>query len=250
MARFLWRATVFTHRYLGVAVGLLMLVWFASGIVMIYVPYPGLSEGDRLRVASPIAWKACCNLAGQTYADDQPVLAAEIGSMAGDLVLKLRPEGQPPRITSLAPSGPDLLIDDDKARAVALDAAPRLFGRTLRPTATELIERDQWTVGESGAGNRPLFHYIFNDPRGTELYVSSTTGEVVLWTTASQRFWNWLGAVPHWLYFTQLRQNGPVWAQIVIWTSLVGGFLTVLGLYLGIAQFKRGKSGQIGRAHV
>jgi hypothetical protein len=39
--------------------------------------------------------------------------------------------------------------------------------------------------------------------------------------------------------------NGPLWAQIVIWTSILGGFLTVLGLYLGIAQFKRGKSGRL-----
>ena len=67
----------------------------------------------------------------------------------------------------------------------------------------------------------------------------------MLWTTGWQRFWNWLGAVPHWLYFTELRQNGPLWAQIVIWTSIVGGFLTVLGLYLGIAQIKAGKSGRL-----
>ena len=39
MTSFLWRATVITHRYLGVAVGLLMLAWFASGIVMMYVAY-------------------------------------------------------------------------------------------------------------------------------------------------------------------------------------------------------------------
>jgi hypothetical protein len=245
MARLLWRATVVTHRYLGVAVGLLMLVWFVSGIVMMYVPYPGLSDSDRLQVAAPIVWADCCALAGQTYADDQPVRAVELVSVAGEPVLRLRPEGQPPRLSSLAPSGPDLIIDEDKARAVALDAAPRLFGRALRPVESELIERDQWTVGEAGAGNRPLFHYIFGDPRGTELYVSSTTGEVVLWTTASQRFWNWLGAVPHWLYFTELRKNGPAWAQVVIWTSLIGGFLTVLGIYLGIAQFKRGKSGRM-----
>jgi hypothetical protein len=37
MASFLWRALVAVHRYLGVALGLLMLMWFASGIVMMYV---------------------------------------------------------------------------------------------------------------------------------------------------------------------------------------------------------------------
>jgi hypothetical protein len=62
----------------------------------------------------------------------------------------------------------------------------------------------------------------------------------VLWTTAGQRFWNWVGAVPHWLYFTQLRSNGPLWSKVIIWSSIIGGFLTIIGLYLGITQFRRG----------
>jgi hypothetical protein len=37
MAGFLWRTLVILHRYLGIAVGLLMLIWFLSGIVMMYV---------------------------------------------------------------------------------------------------------------------------------------------------------------------------------------------------------------------
>jgi len=245
MAQVLWRATVITHRYLGVAVGLLMLVWFISGIVMMYVPYPGMSASDRLRVSRPIPWQACCSLGSQPYDGDQPVRTVGIRSMAGEPVLEVRPEGQPQRISSLGPEGPSLEIEEKSARVVALAAAERIIGDGAQPIAEDVIERDQWTVGEAGAGNRPLFRYAFDDPERTTLYVSSTTGEVVLWTTATQRFWNWLGAVPHWLYFTELRANGPVWAQIVIWTSIVGGFLTVLGLYLGIAQFKRGRSGRL-----
>jgi hypothetical protein len=245
MARVLWRATVILHRYLGVAVGLLMLVWFASGIVMMYVPYPGLTGKDRLVPLGPIAWAACCSLDAQNIAGDEPIRAVQIESMAGEPVLFVRPEGRPPRLSSLASSGPSLDIDDAKARAVVAQAAPRIIGQAAEPVAMELIERDQWTVGDGGDGNRPLYRFTFADPAGTQIYVSSTTGEIVLWTHAAQRFWNWFGAVPHWLYFTELRKNGPLWAQIVIWTSILGGFLTVLGLYLGIAQFKRGRSGRL-----
>ncbi len=39
----IWRILILLHRYLGVALGALMLLWFASGIVMLFVPYPGLS---------------------------------------------------------------------------------------------------------------------------------------------------------------------------------------------------------------
>ena len=245
MARLLWRATVITHRYLGVAVGLLMLMWFASGIVMMYVPYPGLTGKERLQTLGAIPWQtACCSLAAQNVADDEPIRAVQIQAMAGEPVLYLRPDGRPPRLSSLGSTGPALNIDQSKADAVMMKAAARIMKQAQKPVLAESIERDQWTVGDGGEGNRPLFHYVFGDPARTELYVSSTTGEVVLWTTGWQRFWNWFGAVPHWLYFTELRKDGPLWAQIVIWTSIVGGFLTLLGLYLGIAQIKASKSGR------
>ena len=245
MARFLWRATVVTHRYLGVAVGFLMLLWFASGVVMMYVPYPGLTAKDRLRPLGPIPWHACCALAAQNIEDDQPIRAVQIQSVADEPVFFIRPDGRPPRLSSLGPSGPALELDEAKIAAVAAEAAPRIIGRPARAVDADVIEQDQWTVGDAGEGNRPLGHFVYDDPAGTEIYVSSTTGEVVQWTTASQRFWNWFGAVPHWLYFTELRKDGRLWSQIVIWTSIVGGFLTVLGLYLGIAQFKGGRSGRL-----
>jgi hypothetical protein len=245
MARFLWRVTVITHRYLGVAVGILMLVWFASGIVMMYVPYPDLTPKEKLRALALIPWQsACCSLAEQNIPDDVPIFMAQIQALAGEPVMYLFPGGRPPRLSSLGPSGPLLEIDQAKADAVMTQAAPRIMGRAFKPVFSESVEVDQWTVGDAGAGNRPLFHYVFDDAARTQLYVSGTTGEVVLWTTGWQRFWNWFGAIPHWLYFTELRRTGPLWAQIVIWTSIVGGFLTVLGLYLGITQIKAGRGGR------
>ena len=169
MARFLWRATVITHRYLGVAVGLLMLVWFASGIVMMYVPYPDLTASERLRVLRPIAWDTCCSLEAQNIAADEPIRGAQIEAMAGEPVLFVRPDGRPPRLSSIGPSGPSLDIDQAKADAVMTQAAPRIMGRAFKPVLSESIERDQWTVGDAGAGNRPLFHYVLDDTARPQL---------------------------------------------------------------------------------
>jgi hypothetical protein len=63
MASFLWRALVAVHRYLGVAVGLVMLMWFCSGIVMMYVGFPEPSERERISALSPISWAECCRIA-------------------------------------------------------------------------------------------------------------------------------------------------------------------------------------------
>src|ERR1051326_1296153 len=100
MPRLLWRATIIAHRYLGVAVGLLMLVWFASGIVMMYVPYPGLTPKQRLIPLGPIAWASCCSLDAQTIAGDAPVRNAHIQSIAGEPELYLTREDRPLSISS------------------------------------------------------------------------------------------------------------------------------------------------------
>jgi hypothetical protein len=239
-----WRATVFVHRYLGVAVGLLMVMWFTSGMVMMYVPYPERSDKEKLATFAPIAWEACCDLEDQGIPDDAPIRAATLENLRAEPVLRFRPEGQQPRMAALGPSGP-FDIDQMQSQTIALAAARRLMGPKVNVASAEAIDRDQWTVSENYVRDRPLYKFTFNDPAATQMYVSSATGEVVLWTTASERFWNWLGAVPHWLYFTELRDDGPLWSQIVIWSSIVGGFLTVIGLVLGILQFKRGSSGRI-----
>jgi len=41
-------------------------------------------------------------------------------------------------------------------------------------------------------------------------------------TTGSSRRWAYAGAVLHWLYFTPLRRHGPLWTQVIIWSSLTG----------------------------
>jgi len=63
MAGFLWRTLVILHRYLGIAVGLLMLTWFLSGIVMMYVGFPQPLGAERVLSLPNINWQACCHVA-------------------------------------------------------------------------------------------------------------------------------------------------------------------------------------------
>ena len=50
-----WRLLlVFTHRWLGIVGGVLSLTWFVSGIVLMYVGMPSLSESERLRRLRPL----------------------------------------------------------------------------------------------------------------------------------------------------------------------------------------------------
>ena len=238
MASGLWRALVIAHRYLGIAVGVLMLMWFASGMVMMYVGFPQGIGKERLGALRPIAWQGCCRIE-VALGDNDVFERAEVENLTGRPVLRLRRPPLPQQVTDLD-TGERKEIDFDLAQSIARDAAPRLVGADAPIAAAEEIEDDQWTVGRYRA-ERPLFRFDFADPAATSLYVSGASGKVVLRTTAAQRFWNWLGAVPHWIYPTALRSNGLLWSRIVIWASILGIFLTGLGLYLGIAQVKRGK---------
>jgi hypothetical protein len=239
----MWQALVITHRYLGVAAGGLMVMWFLSGIVMMYVGFPRVTQTERLGTLEPISWSMCCRSDVGSIAGDDQVLAASVENLAGSPALTLRRPGRPDTTLDLAHDAV-LRVDTAQAQAIARDAAPRVAGGPATPAFTGQVQTDQWTVGRL-VRDRPLFRFELDDPARTILYVSGTSGRVVHWTTATQRFWNWLGAIPHWLYFADLRSDVALWSEIVIWTSIIGTFLTAIGLYIGISQLRLRSKGRL-----
>src|SRR5437588_12371881 len=132
MTNILWRATVITHRYLGVAMGLLMVMWFVSGIVMMYVPFPQVKETERLRFLPPISWQVCCQYG--TLSDQAQILRLQVESHLGAPALRLRALGQLDSLYDLA-HGARVPIDADTARKVVLEVAPGVIGRSAELVA-------------------------------------------------------------------------------------------------------------------
>jgi len=240
----LWRTLVAIHRWLGIAIGLMMAIWFASGAVMMYVGYPEFSEKARIARLPPLDWQSCCRVPAEGLDDSAAFEQAQVESLLDRPVLRLHRTLLPDIVIDLA-QGAVVEVDERLASAIATDAVARSTDRYVRETfADELEEGDQWTVGRYHA-DLPLFRFAFDDPDRSVLYVSSASGRVVLWTSATQRFWNWLGAVPHWLYPLALRSDAELWSQVVIWAAILGTFLTVVGLALGITQLRRPRGGSV-----
>ena len=223
------------HRWLGIALALLMAIWAVSGITMMYVSFPETTAQERVAGLAPLDLSGCCEAAA---IPEGPIDSATVEMLAGRPVLRWTgPDG-----TSLAPLAEDApaAVSRGEAAAVAMTYMTRVL-----PDATNIqadtIDRDQWTVYGRFRNHDPLTKFSFDDPRGTQIYVSGTTGEVVQDTTAHERFWNWLGAVPHWLYFTAFREQQPVWYNFIVYASLLGVFLTVTGIYVGLRMYGRGK---------
>ena len=225
------RALILLHRYVGIGIGWLMSVWCLSGIVMLYKPYPRVGAQARVESLAPLDWARVSQLAERVAGSDT-YSRFQLETLAGSPVLRLWPVDGRMQLLQLRPPAGESAIDEPQAIDTAVRYARREGRQASAPTA-KLISYDQWTVGGSRR-DRPIYRVEIGDAAGAEVYVSSHSGMVIQATTRAQRFWGWLGAVPHWLYVSSLRSRPQVWTQVVIWTSVTGVFLTVIGLVIGI----------------
>ncbi|MBC52386.1 MAG: peptidase [Gammaproteobacteria bacterium] len=229
------RFILLIHRYLAVAVGLLMTLWCLSGFVMMYQSFPALSDEQRLNGLEPLDFSACCNLGRFAPHDDTPLGDFRIEMLLGEPVLRT---GGREALTLKLATGEALEPMSD----VDILAVAREFGSGNRisgaPRALGIVDIDQWTL-QSARRHAPAWHVAFDDPAATEIYINGTTGEVFQFTNRRQRVLSWFGAIPHWTYPTILRQNAALWSQVVIWASIMGTFLAATGLYVGIARLRR-----------
>jgi hypothetical protein len=123
----IWQTLVVLHRYLGVAVGLLMVVWFVSGIVMMYVGLPRVTDEERARTLEPISWQVCCRFPPRLAPDNAQLFGAQVENIAGAPVMRVRPVGRAGFVLDLE-QGAVVRVDAEAAREIALDAAPRIIG--------------------------------------------------------------------------------------------------------------------------
>src|SRR3954468_19164325 len=226
------RLLVYTHRWLGIAGCVLFLVWFASGVVMMYARMPSLSAEERLDRLPPLDLSAArVEAAVPAGAAGFPPASMRLSMFGGRPIYRINSGTRWAAV--YADSGERLreLTPDE-----ALDAA-RAFvpeHRSTLRTDAYVPDSDQWTLSTALRPLMPLHRLALGDAAGTTLYVSARTGEPVLKTTRRERTWGYLGAVLHWLYFTPLRRHTGVWVQTVIWLSIAGTVMCLSGLVWGL----------------
>ena len=224
-------AVIFLHRWMGVALCLLFLMWFSSGFVMMYWEYPSVSAADRLSRA-PALDPLAIRLSPQ-----QAYVQLKTSSPADKVVVETY-DGRPIYAFRFGDNEKIVYADDGQQQD---DFPPEMtlrvasaWARQSSRTAKmeELAEEDQWTVAEEFRDLEPIRRYTW--PNGEQVYVSTVTGEVVQYTTRATRAGAYFGAIPHWLYFTRLRKHARPWSRLVIWSSGLGTVLAMLGIVIGI----------------
>src|SRR6187551_1497986 len=179
------RMTFLIHRWLGIALALLMALWAVSGFVMMYVSYPATTPTERAAGLDPFDPSTCC---AKIAAPEGPIDGASVEMLLGRPVLRwIGPDG--PVLVSLD-TGAALAIGEREAGRIAQTHMRNAFGGAPA-VRVEPVEVDQWSLQQSRYA--PLYKATLADARGTELYVSGLTSEIVQDTHRSERFWNWLG---------------------------------------------------------
>ncbi len=219
------------HRWLGIGSCVLFLLWFVSGIVMMYWRMPDLRASERLEklptlhraavTLSPAAAWAKLNLAG-------PWTTAALTTIAQRPAYRFT-QGMKKRVVFADTGEIASTFGPGEAALSAQDflGAEAHFAETLSSP-------DQWTVQSLYVPHLPLHRFEAGNTAGTEVYVSSHTGEVILDTDAKTRFWAWFGAIPHWLYLRAIRVYAEEWRLGVIWASGIGTVMSILGIAVGI----------------
>lgn len=229
------------HRYFGIGLGLIVTLWCLSGFVMMYVPYPAVSAEERLAATPLLNLEDCCAVPSLDEFSDIDIGGARV---------------------TMWPSGPTLFLAGQFGSQYGIDLQTSEYIFEITPQQAEqnarqfsqesgsgtslefieLLERDQWTFTADYDPHRPFYLYEVLDGRGTRLYVSSISGDVVMDSTRAERGWNWVGAVVHWLYPQILRSNTQVWFWVVVVLTCLSLFLTITGIYVAIKylNFKKG----------
>jgi hypothetical protein len=264
VSKWYWkRINYLTHRWIGVALGMLMFVWFLSGIVMMYYPFPVLTESERdsLLVAfNPpedlVGFEAAYEAAVSDFHErghhavsepESNVVGGRLSLWNDRLVYRLwnqRGYRIKPYLVVDARSGEVLspISPEQATRAarVAVGPVPVVEGVELLPRGDHYMFYGVYHLEEF-----PIYRVRFDDRNATAVYLGRETGAVYATANRVTRITTWLGTVPHWLYFMWLYERMALWTWMNLILPGVAAVIALTGMVLGTYQlFPRRRRGE------
>lgn len=207
------------HKWLAIIIGMQLLLWFASGAVMSFLPIDRV-HGDHL-----IDRKTVLGIPPGALLIHPSVFVADAGAPAQSITLRML-EGKPVaevltakgiRLFDAVSGGALPPIDARRAEAIAREA----WRGTGAPSATvERIERE----GPEYRGALPAWRVAFADPDATRVFVAADTGRIAAVRTGTWRLYDFFWGL-HIMDWTQHENFNTPW--------LIGFALAGLALWIG-----------------
>ncbi|MDO5017202.1 MAG: PepSY domain-containing protein [Porphyromonas sp.] len=259
----------FLHKWLGILMAPLMIMWFISGYFMIFSGFPRVQKSTRWRLQQPLSSAetleplptfdalqtayAAYAAHSATDAATNPATDPTTQSRLTHITMEKNWQGQ----TTFLLSGDqgELKIDAATLQPIGqqpptlseIEAMTRLITAAPPIAVDTLTSLNQWVPFGHRRGDLPFIKVRAADDRQTTLYFSGTTGELLQQTDRGSRLLAGFGTIPHWLYIWQIRQNVKVWIRLFIALGIIGCLMILSGLVLGIYRTVRcRRSGQKG----
>ena len=231
-----WRKLlIYSHRWLGIIVGVVFVAWCVSGIVLMYAGVPHLTAGERLARLPMLDLSSArispADAARQFPAPpfrlrismhgNRPVYRFNTGRVFGRWTLIYADTGEP-----VEP------LDQDAALAW-LHGYRSGSADALRYDA--YLERpDNFTRLPALQTHFPVHRIAVDDGRGTEYYVSERSGEAVMKSDRWTRLLGFSGYITHTFFF--FRQQSW-WSTLLQWLSWTGLVMCLTGAVAGVWRY-------------
>lgn len=239
------------HKVVALVIALFFVMWFITGIVLLYHKYPKVTEEDNYGYMQRIPAEtlpAVAQLPGLT--DTTEIINLSVCRNLGATVWTIgRSSGRKEnamdkksRNSQLFVLTGDSLTVQHKITSSQIDSIACLWaGSAAIASVDTLRRRQQWILYDRYEKSLPILRYRFEDPEATEVFISQKNGEVVQKTTRSARIWAWLGAIPHKFYFPGIRTNTGRWKNVMLAGGLLCLAAALSGMYMGIYYLLKNK---------
>lgn len=219
------------HRILGALLSAMFLMWFLTGIVMLYHGhFPRADKSTRMEPLSKTAepLPPIDSLThGIAFTD------ISIDRYLGNTVFHMSSKES---TAEVSPLGEPCKVVVDEAR---LEKVRKAWCKADVASVDTLHSLDQWVPFGRHEKELPIIKYTFADEDAHELYIGSKSGDALQFTSHEQRVWAWLGPIPHWVYFAWLRSDQELWSTTIIWISGIGCIMVISGIWTGLVVWNR-----------
>lgn len=218
------------HRITGTIVSLFFFMWFVSGLVLIYHPYPKATQeqkNERMD-ALPASLPDIQAILSRISDLDKNIKSLDIRSFQNQTLFSVKTKD------SLYVICAD---SNEQVKPITTHTFNNILKKWVNAPIVKvdtLIEREQWVLYSWYEKELPIYRYYFDDKEKHQLYLSSRTGEVLQFTDKDQRFWAWLGSIPHKFYIPSLRRNTNTWTNSLTIGGVIALIAALSGMYLGI----------------
>ena len=232
-----WRkALIYSHRWMGIAVGIVFVLWCVSGFVLMYYGIPTLKAGERL-MRLPALDLSTIRVS--------PAEALRNLGLKDPTRLRISMQGSRPvyRINTGRGFGNWTIVYADTGEKMKpMDAEAAMdWLRRFRPDRASNLRYDAYLTSPDHFVRIPAmqvqlpFHRIaLDDGAGTEYYISEKTGEAVVRADRIGRILGFTGYTLHRFFWWRHKSW---YNDFLYWISWIGIVMCVTGLVVGVWRY-------------